>query len=81
MRSAARLTYEQVQAAQDAGTDPEGVPRARSRSSTAPSAPCWPRGERRGTLDLDLPERRVLLDAKGKVHGGGAARRGSTATG
>ena len=63
MRSAARLTYEQVQAAHDAGGDP-GVPlaslydafRALAAARTA-----------RGTLDLDLPERKVALDDAGRV--------------
>ena len=65
MRSAARLTYEQVQAAQD-------------RSEDGGEAPALPDGlldslygafrallgarARRGTLDLDLPERRVLIE-------------------
>ena len=63
MKSAARLTYEQVQAAQDAGED-LGLPipalydafRALLDVRNA-----------RGTLDLDLPERRVVLDEAGKV--------------
>ncbi len=63
MRSAARLTYEQVQAAHDAG-DYLGVPlaplydafRALAAARTA-----------RGTLDLDLPERKVVLDDFGRV--------------
>jgi ribonuclease R len=63
MRSAARLTYEQVQAAQDAGEDPAGTGAAlfgAYRSLLAAR-------ERRGTLDLDLPERRVILDPAGTV--------------
>lgn len=63
MRSAARLTYEQVQAAHDAGDD-LGLPipnlyaafRALLAARTA-----------RGTLDLDLPERKVVLDDAGRV--------------
>ena len=63
MRSAARLTYEQVQQAQDRG-DTLGLPlpalfgayRALLTARTA-----------RGTLDLDLPERKVVLDASGRV--------------
>ena len=63
MRSAARLTYEQVQEAHDAGAD-LGLPlpalyaafRALLAARTA-----------RGTLDLDLPERRVILDEAGHV--------------
>jgi len=69
MRSAARLTYEQVQAAVDgrpneiAGPLLEpvlrplyGAYRALDRAR-----------QRRGTLDLDLPERRILLDPTGRV--------------
>jgi ribonuclease R len=63
MRSAARLTYEQVQSAHDAGTE-----------THLPLAPLYAAfrallGARqaRGTLDLDLPERRVILDDAGRV--------------
>ena len=63
MRSQARLTYEQVQEAHEAGTETH-LPlaslyeafRALLDARTA-----------RGTLDLDLPERKVVLDADGKV--------------
>ncbi len=63
MRSAARLTYEEVQAAHDAGDD-LGLPlphlyaayRALLDARIA-----------RGTLDLDLPERKVVLDEQGRV--------------
>ncbi|HVZ09224.1 MAG TPA: ribonuclease R [Rhodopila sp.] len=63
MRSAARLTYEEVQAAHDAG-DPLGLPIAPLYAAfrallTARQA--------RGTLDLDLPERKVVLDDAGHV--------------
>ncbi len=64
MRSAARLTYTDVQRAHDAGdagaagTLPPlyAAYRALSEARLA-----------RGTLDLDLPERQVALDAGGKV--------------
>ena len=63
MRSAARLTYEQVQAAHEAGEDPTGT--------LAPLFGAYrtllAARERRGTLDLELPERRVILDAAGTV--------------
>ncbi|HEY4172532.1 MAG TPA: ribonuclease R [Rhodopila sp.] len=63
MRSAARLTYEEVQAAQDASDD-RGLPLpflyAAFRSLLAARL-------ERGTLDLDLPERQVVLDAQGNV--------------
>ena len=69
MRSAARLTYEQVQAAIDGSPDEAagplvepvirplyGVFAALNRARAA-----------RGTLDLDLPERQVLLGADGRI--------------
>ncbi len=63
MRSAARLTYEQVQAAHDAGG-----------SDALPIGPLYAAFRRllaarqaRGTLDLDLPERKVVLDEAGRV--------------
>ena len=61
MRSAARLTYEQVQAAHDAGdaADMTALYAAFRALLAARTA--------RGTLDLDLPERKVVLDANGKV--------------
>jgi ribonuclease R len=67
MRSWARLTYEQVQAAHDEGTDPEGVPPGQVARLYGAFRALLAARERRGTLDLDVPERRVLLDAKGKV--------------
>ncbi len=63
MRSAARLTYEQVQAAHDAAT-----------ATPLPIAPLYAAfrvllaaRDARGTLDLDLPERKVVLDEAGRV--------------
>ncbi len=63
MRSAARLTYEAAQAAHDSGDDlglslPHlyGAFRALLRARRA-----------RGTIDLDLPERKVVLDDRGHV--------------
>jgi ribonuclease R len=65
MRSAARLTYEQVQQAHDAGDD-LGLPvpplYAAFRVLLAAR-------QKRGTLDLDLPERKVTLDDSGRVLG------------
>ncbi len=63
MRSAARLTYEQVQEAHDAGT---ATPLPISFLYAAFKVLLAAR-EARGTLDLDLPERKVVLDASGKV--------------
>jgi ribonuclease R len=63
MRSAARLTYEEVQAAEDAHDD-LGLPLvhlyAAYRALLAARLD-------RGTLDLDLPERKVVLDENGHV--------------
>ena len=63
MRSAARLTYEQVQGAVDnggdLGVDPGPLYAAFDALLAARTA--------RGTLDLDLPERKVALGADGKV--------------
>ena len=66
MRSAARLTYEQVQAARDAGEEAGLEPGHIARLYGAYEALLAAR-LRRGTLDLDLPERRVILDPEGKV--------------
>jgi len=69
MRSAAKLSYEEAQAAID------GRPSAKCRP-LMPSAlePLWrayallaAARDRRAPLDLDLPERKVLLDARGRV--------------
>ena len=63
MRSAARLTYEQVQEIRDAGTEthlPIDTLYVAYHALLAAR-------QRRGTLDLDLPERLVKLDANGHV--------------
>ncbi len=71
MRSAARLTYEQVQACQDGQPDDDTGPLA--GTVIAPLygayARLWQARLRRGTLDLDLPERRVQVDEHGRVTG------------
>jgi ribonuclease R len=69
MRSAARLTYEQAQAAADGRTDETTAPL--TDKVIAPLYGAYrslskARSER-GTLDLDLPERQVKLDAAGAV--------------
>jgi len=63
MSSAARLTYEQVQETHDSGTE-----------THLPLAPLYAAfrvlleaRNARGTLDLDLPERKILLGEDGKV--------------
>jgi ribonuclease R len=60
MRSAARLTYEEVQRAQDSG------PR-RYRHLYAAFHALSAARQARGSLDLDLPERRVVLNENGTV--------------
>ncbi len=71
MRSAARLTYNRVQTAQDGAPDADieplmdtviaplyGAYAALARARTA-----------RGTLDLDIPEKKISVDEKGNVTG------------
>ncbi len=66
MRSVARLTYEQVQQAHDAGDTAGLAPGSLDTLYAAFRALLGARIAR-GTLDLDLPERRVTLDDQGKV--------------
>ncbi|MEE8499240.1 MAG: ribonuclease R [Kiloniellales bacterium] len=69
MRSAARLTYEQVQAARDG--EPDAVTGPLMEPVIAPLYGAFGAllGARkdRGTLDLEVPERRVVLDETGAV--------------
>jgi ribonuclease R len=69
MRSAARLTYEQVQAAHDG--HPDTLTEPLRESVLAPLYGAFDAlligREKRGTLDLDLPERRVVLAEDGTV--------------
>jgi ribonuclease R len=71
MRSAARLTYEQVQAAKDGVTDDiTGVlldPVIKPLYEAYKIL--WVAREKRGALDLDLPERQILVDKSGKMTG------------
>ena len=63
MRSAARLTYEQVQVAHDAGQDLDlPLPHLYAAFRALLAA-----RQARGTLDLDLPERKVDIDDNGVV--------------
>ena len=63
MRSAARLTYEEAQRAQDAGHDLGlSLPHLYGAFQALLQA-----RRRRGALDLDLPERKVALDEQGHV--------------
>ncbi len=63
MRSAARMTYEEVQAAEDAHDD-LGLP---LRHLYAAFRALLAARLERGTLDLDLPERKVVLGDQGQV--------------
>lgn len=65
MRSVARLTYEEVQAAHDANTDPV-APGHLANLYGAYQALSEARRVR-GALDLELPERRIILDDAGQV--------------
>ncbi len=66
MRSAARLTYTQVQDAFDAG-DAAGLDPGILPALYAAFRALLAARQKRGTLDLDLPERRVVLDDAGHV--------------
>ncbi len=69
MRSAARLTYEQVQAAHDGAPDDLTGPLVEPilRPLYGAFAALLKARTERGTLELDLPERKVVIDADGKV--------------
>jgi ribonuclease R len=66
MRSAARLTYTEVQDAFDANSA-LGLPEGFLPCLYAAFRALLGARQRRGTLDLDLPERKVVLDAQGRV--------------
>ena len=71
MKSAARLTYEQVQQARDKGDAinlaPGSLAPGRLAALYAAFHSLLAARMARGTLDLDLPERKVLLDGDGHV--------------
>jgi ribonuclease R len=71
MRSEARLTYEQVQAAHDGLTDDTTGPLLEPviRPLYEAYAVLDKARQERGALDLDLPERKILIDAKGNMTG------------
>ncbi len=62
MRSAARLTYEEVQAARDGGAGPAALPEGLLDSLYGAFRALLQARARRGTLDLDLPERKVVIE-------------------
>ena len=69
MRSAARLTYEQAQAAADGRSDEVTAPLMDKVITPLYGAyrSLAKAREERGTLDLDIPERQVKVDAAGAV--------------
>ncbi len=69
MRSAARLTYTQVQAARDGHPDDLTGPLMETVISPLYGAfdALWKSRIKRGVLDLDLPERKVILNDAGEV--------------
>jgi len=69
MRSSARLTYEQVQAAADGHPDERTSPLIEPviKPLYAAFHALLKERQHRGTLDLDLPERQVILDDRGNV--------------
>ena len=71
MRSAAKLSYEQAQAAIDgaSGRDDGAAPRACLKPLYAAHAAIRIERERRDPLDLDLPERKLVLDREGRLNG------------
>ena len=71
MRSAASLSYEQAQAAIDGRVDETTGPLLDTvlRPLWGAYASVVLARTERGPLDLDLPERKILLDDKGKVRG------------
>ncbi|HSD91752.1 MAG TPA: ribonuclease R [Methyloceanibacter sp.] len=71
MRSAASLTYEQAQAAIDGRTDEVTGPLLDTvlRPLWGAYASLMLARTERGPLELDLPERKILLDDRGRVRG------------
>ena len=67
MRSAARLTYEQVQQADDGTIRLDPKPQALLPALYAAFRALLAARTARGTLDLDLPERQVILHPNGRV--------------
>ena len=69
MRSAAKLAYEEAQAAIDGNPSDKCLPLLKTALQPLWQAYAAVRAARdaRGPLDLDLPERKVLLDTEGRV--------------
>lgn len=68
MRSVARLTYSQVQAARDGAAD-GAVPSDQIDALYGAYGALNLARRRRGVLELELPERRVVVDGDGRVTG------------
>jgi ribonuclease R len=69
MRSAARLTYEEAQQGLDCDAGIAGLPDGLLGNLQAAFRALQGARAARGALDLDLPERRLLLDGRGGVAG------------
>lgn len=71
MRSKARLIYEQVQAAKDGNPDETTAPLVKDVIEPLYEAyqVLDKARQKRGALDLDLPERRIIIDDKAKMTG------------
>ena len=68
MRSPASLTYEQAQAAADGRPDEATIPHLEVLAALYAAYDCAAQArDRRQPLELDLPERRIRLDAAGNV--------------
>ena len=73
IRVAANIAYEDAQAAIDGTTAPvgDGVPAAIVETALKPLWACWralfAARRKRDPLELDIPERRVVLDEKGRI--------------
>ena len=69
MRSAAKLSYQEAQAAIDGNPSDKCVPLLENalKPLWAAYAALARARDKRGPLDLDLPERKILLNAEGKV--------------
>tara|TARA_Y100001970_G_scaffold271973_1_gene368093 strand:+ start:9003 stop:11240 length:2238 start_codon:yes stop_codon:yes gene_type:complete len=71
MRSAARLTYQQLESAWTGNPDSETAPLLKDVITPLYGAFTALQGARiqRGTIDLELPERKVIVDKNGNVSG------------
>ncbi len=71
MRSAVKLSYQEAQAAIDGAPSDKAAPLLETslKPLWAAYAALSAARDRRGPLDLDLPERKILLDGQGRVTG------------